>query len=282
MSDEGLAGLEIPETPAGVPYREREDAFALALLEVNGRPTDDASVLGLLDASSELFAGAAARLAGARGLGDALPRLRELAASPDDLLAVHAAAGLTRLDPDAGRAELARIAALPYEGAPGAIQAAGELARLGDASAAPTAYAALDSTNPVLRTIAAKQLLFLADAGEPAALDRISRPARRPRRRARVHRDLPAGGARSAYSRPARGVRADPEATRAAARSRQRCWNSRAQGATAGTEEAGPTARSRSTILRRETRTVDRSSCRRIHRDPSAGARRYACLHAPG
>ena len=173
MSDDDLAGLEIPETPAGVPYRDREDAFALALLEVNGKPSDDAAVLALLDARSELFAGAAARLTGARGLTEAIPRLRDLAASPDDLLAVHAAAGLARLDPEAGRAELTRIAALPFEGAPGAIQAAGELARLGDSSAANTVYAALDFTNPVLRTIAAKQLLFLADASDPEALDRI-------------------------------------------------------------------------------------------------------------
>jgi hypothetical protein len=34
-------------------------------------------------------------------------------------------------------------------------------------------YAALDSDNRVLRTIAAKQLLFLADAGEPDARKRI-------------------------------------------------------------------------------------------------------------
>ena len=82
MSDDDLAGLEIPETPAGVPYRDREDAFALALLEVNGKPSDDAAVLALLDARSELFAGAAARLTGARGLTEAIPRLRDLAASP--------------------------------------------------------------------------------------------------------------------------------------------------------------------------------------------------------
>jgi HEAT repeat protein len=167
------AELEIPETPGDVPYRDREDAWANNLLTLNGRPDDDAAVVELLDSTSELLAGAAARLVGARQLKDGLPRLRELAASPDDLLAVHAAAGLARLDPEAGREELKRISALPWRGAPGAIQAAGELARLGDASAAPTVYAALDSDNRVLRTIAAKQLLFLADAGEPDARKRI-------------------------------------------------------------------------------------------------------------
>jgi hypothetical protein len=167
------AELEIPETPGDVPYRDREDAWANNLLTLNGRPDDDAAVVELLDSTSELLAGAAARLVGARQLKDGLPRLRELAASPDDLLAVHAAAGLARLDPEAGREELKRISALPWQGAPGAIQAAGELARLGDVSAAPTVYAALDSDNRVLRTIAAKQLLFLADAGEPDARKRI-------------------------------------------------------------------------------------------------------------
>jgi hypothetical protein len=167
------AELEIPETPGDVPYREREDAWAERMLTLNGYADDDASVEQLLESSSELLVGAAARLVGVRGLQDSLPRLRELAASPDDLLAVHAAAGLARLDPDEGRRELKRVAALPWQGAPGAIQAAGELARLGDASAAQTVYGALDSDNLVLRTIAAKQLLFLADAGEPEARRRI-------------------------------------------------------------------------------------------------------------
>jgi HEAT repeat protein len=167
------ADLEIPETPGDVPYRDREDAWAERLLTANDRPDDDAGVVALLDSPSELLQGAAARLVGARGLQAGLPRLRELAASPDDLLAVHAAAGLARLDPEAGKRELERTAALPWPGAPGAIQAAGELARLGDASAAPTVYGALDSDNRVLRTIAAKQLLFLADAGEPDARKRI-------------------------------------------------------------------------------------------------------------
>jgi HEAT repeat protein len=167
------AELEIPETPGDVPYRDREDAWAERMLTINGHADDDASVQRLLDSKSELLVGAAARLAGARGLQDSLPRLRELAASPDDLLAVHAAAGLAQLDPEEGKRELARVAALPWQGAPGAIQAAGELARLGDDSAAQTVYAALDSDNRVLRTIAAKQLLFLADAGEPDARKRI-------------------------------------------------------------------------------------------------------------
>jgi len=167
------AELEIPETPGDVPYRDREDAWAQNLLTLNGRPDDDAAVVDLLDSESELLAGAAARLVGARHLDAGLPRLRELAASPDDLLAVHAAAGLARLDPEAGREELKRVSALPWQGAPGAIQAAGELARLGDPSAAQAVYGALDSDNRVLRTIAAKQLLFLADAGEPEARKRI-------------------------------------------------------------------------------------------------------------
>jgi HEAT repeat protein len=167
------AELEIPETPGDVPYRDREDAWAERLLTANGRPDDDASVLELLSSPSALLTGAASRLAGARALEDALPRLRELAASPDDLLAVHAAAGLAKLEPEAGREELKRVSAMPWEGAPGAIQAAGELARLGDPSAASTVYAALDSDNRVLRTIAAKQLVFLADAGDPDARKRI-------------------------------------------------------------------------------------------------------------
>ena len=165
--------MSIPQLRGDVPFREREGSFARALLAVNGVQADDAALPALMAGENELLAAAAARLAGMRGLTTALPRLRELAASPDDLLAVHAAAGLAYIDPAAGREALRRIAAMPFRGAPGAIQAAGELARLGDPSAAPTVYEALESDNPALAAIAAKQLVFLADAGAVGARPRI-------------------------------------------------------------------------------------------------------------
>lgn len=174
-ADPGSQVIDVPNAPPGTPYGEREDARAAALLEANGLPTDDAGVTGLLGAKNGLVAAAAARVLGARGATGALERLGELAASPNDLLAVHAAAGLAGLDPEQGRAALRRIAALPVESSPGAIQAAGELARLGDRSAAAMVQRALATDNPVLRSIAAKQLYFLAEAGDPDALPTLGR-----------------------------------------------------------------------------------------------------------
>jgi HEAT repeat protein len=165
--------IDIPETPADVPYPEREDALALRLLAHNGLPTDADGLLGLLDSPSPLVVSAAARRLGVDGVREALPRLRELARSPNDLLAVHAAAALARLDPEEGHRALCALAALPVEAAPGAIQAAGELARLGDRSGAEAIDRALASENPVIRTIAAKQLLFEAEAGDGAAVERL-------------------------------------------------------------------------------------------------------------
>jgi HEAT repeat protein len=165
--------IDIPETPADVPYAEREDALALRLLEHNGLPTHADGLLGLLDSPSPLVVSAAARRLGVDGVRAALPRLRELARSANDLLAVHAAAALTRLDAEAGRSALRALAALPVEAAPGGIQAAGELARLGDRSGAEAVERALASEIPVIRTIAAKQLLFLAEAGDGAAVERL-------------------------------------------------------------------------------------------------------------
>jgi hypothetical protein len=167
-------GPEIPEPPAGVPYAEREDAFATRLLEVNGLAREGAALHALLtEDENPVVAAAAARRAGQLGDREAEPRLRELAASDNDLLAVHAAAGLSRLDPEAGAAALRRLTALPPDAYPGAIQAAGELARGGDLSGEGTVKAALDGDISVLRTIAAKQLYFLARAGSADARERL-------------------------------------------------------------------------------------------------------------
>jgi HEAT repeat protein len=165
--------VDIPETPADVPYAEREDTIAERLLELNGLPTEGAGLRGLLDASSPIVVSAAARRLGVLGVRDALPRLRELARSPNDLLAVHAATGLARLDRGEGAAALRELTRLPVEACPGAIQAAGELARLGDLGGADAVGRALASENPVVRTIGAKQLLFLAEAGDDDAVQRL-------------------------------------------------------------------------------------------------------------
>jgi HEAT repeat protein len=169
-----VTGLEIPGPPHGVPYADREDAAAARLLEVNGLPSEGAALRALLgDGERPVVASAAARRLGVLDDREAEQRLRELADSDNDLLAVHAAAGLSRLDPEAGAAALRKLVTLPPDAYPGAIQAAGELARTGDLAGEPTVFAALESEIPVLRTIAAKQLYFLAEAGSDAARERL-------------------------------------------------------------------------------------------------------------
>ena len=169
-----MSGLEIPEPPPGVPYADREDAAATRLLEVNGLPREGPGLRALLDdGRSPVVAAAAARQLGLLGDREAEPRLRELAGSDNDLLAVHAAAGLSRLDPEAGTAALRRLVELPPDAYPGAIQAAGELARTGDRSGEPAVRAALTGDIELLRVIAAKQLYFLAAAGSSEARERL-------------------------------------------------------------------------------------------------------------
>jgi HEAT repeat protein len=164
--------IAVPQTP-DVPYEQREDVFARRLLEDNGLAADGPELRTLLDSDSPLVAAAAARRLGALGDREALPRLRELAHSPNDLLAVHAAAGLARLEPDEGLRALRDVAALPVDAYPGAAQAAGELARLGDRGGADAIDRALASANPIIRTIGAKQLLLLARAGDGEAVERL-------------------------------------------------------------------------------------------------------------
>jgi HEAT repeat protein len=164
--------IDVPETP-DVAYEQREDVFAQRLLEQNGLPGSGPDLRTLLDAESPVVAAAAARRLGTLGDRAALPRLRELAHSPNDLLAVHAAAGLVRLEPEEGLRALRDLAALPVDACPGAVQAGGELARLGDRGGADTIARALASENPIIRTIGAKQLLLLARAGDGEAVERL-------------------------------------------------------------------------------------------------------------
>jgi hypothetical protein len=167
-------GPEIPEPPHGVPYAEREDAAATRLLEANRLPVEGPGLRALLDDGQHpVVVAAAARKLGLDGDREAEPRLRELAGADNDLLAVHAAAGLARLDPAAGAAALRELIELPPDAYPGAVQAAGELARTGDLAGEPTVYAALDGEIPILKTIGAKQLYFLARAGSGTARGRL-------------------------------------------------------------------------------------------------------------
>ena len=169
-----MSDLEIPGPPPGVAYADREDAAATRLLEVNGLPTEGAGLRALLDdGEPPLVAAAAARRLGERHDRQAAARLRELARSDNDLLAVHAAAGLSRLDPDAGAAALRQLVTLPPDAYPGAIQAAGELARIGELAGERAVWAGIDSQIPVLRAIAAKQLYHLAAAGSVEARTRL-------------------------------------------------------------------------------------------------------------
>jgi len=62
---------------------------------------------------------------------------------------------------------------LPADAYPGAIQAAGELARTGDLAGEGAVWSGLDGGNLVLRTIAAKQLYFLVTAGSQEARERL-------------------------------------------------------------------------------------------------------------
>lgn len=156
--------LEIPYPPPDVAPRDREDARAQLLIERNGLAQDTPGLIALLKDDNGLIAAAAARVLGIRGAEEAVPALRELARDPNDLTAVHAAAALAKFDEPAGRAELERIAALDFEAYPGAIQAAGELAILGDASRADVIERALASGNPALIAIAEKQRELLASA----------------------------------------------------------------------------------------------------------------------
>lgn len=148
--------------PTGVAYAEVEDRRARDLLEANGVPLEPEAIVKALDSGIEVIQGAAAHVAGELGLREAVPKLRAIAATPDDTVRAEAGFALARMDEDGGREALAECIQLPVEAYLSAGTAAGFLARLGDPSGFPNVERALASANQIIRMVGVKQLYFFA------------------------------------------------------------------------------------------------------------------------
>jgi HEAT repeat protein len=158
----GPEGLELPEPPRGIAYVDYEDAYSRALLEANGIEPTPEGLQAALDAELEVIQAAAARVLGVEQERRAAPRLRELATGRGDSVRAEAGYALARMGDPAGRESLMDTLALPAGAYVAPMQAAGALARLGDPSGARVIDAALRDSNPIIRMVACKQLLYFA------------------------------------------------------------------------------------------------------------------------
>lgn len=158
-----LSGFRIPDVSSDIPYPEFDDVFATALLEANGASLDDDALTAALDSPIEVLRAAAARTLGARGVRSAIGRLETAAVAGDGTDRAEAAYALARMgETEAGILALRACLELPADWSIAAIQAAGMLARLGDPSGVSVVLRALKAKNSILRTVAVKQLFWLA------------------------------------------------------------------------------------------------------------------------
>ena len=166
-------GLQVPHDIDEAADEDRGDARARALLEANGVTTDPPSLEAALAGDTEVLRAAAARILGADDARGACPALEELAAGTGDTDRVEAAYALVRLGRRGpGVAALTAMLPLPVEAFLGASMAAGDLARIGDGAGWGTIDRALGSSNPIVRRVAARQLVHFAalDADRAAPL----------------------------------------------------------------------------------------------------------------
>ena len=155
----------MPRREAGVPPDQGDDHDARALLEANGLESGPAELVELLDSGIGIVQAAAARVLGADGARQAIPRLESLARNPaaEETARVQAAYALARLGVDEGHDLLRELAGLDPETGPAAVQAAAALAALGDPAGFGVEQRALESPNRLTAMVAAKQLHAFAD-----------------------------------------------------------------------------------------------------------------------
>lgn len=162
-----LEDLVLPDPRAGVPFADSEDAYAEDILAANDIPPDAEGLQAALDSDVEVLQAAAARVAGARQIGDVSGALRALTAGTGDTARSAAAYALARLGEPDGAEALAAALELPIEAYVAPVQAAGSLARLGDPRGFAVVERALGSSNEIVRAVATKQLPFFGAAGRP-------------------------------------------------------------------------------------------------------------------
>ena len=194
---ESFEDLVLPDPRPGVPFADSEDVHAEDILTANHVPLTAQGLQPAMDSGIELLQAAAARVAGAHGERAVLDSLRTLAATPGgDTVRSAAAYALARLGEPEGVETLIACLELPIEAYVAPVQAAGSLARLGDARGLPVVERALQSSNEIVRAVAVKQLPFFGPQGRPLITDalkdsdpEIARRAHPARRRARCLND---------------------------------------------------------------------------------------------
>ncbi len=154
--------IDTPEPPEDLSYADVEDFRARELLKINGITVTADALLPVLDDPEEVLQSAAARTLGSLGSKAAIPALKGLASTADDVVKVEAAYALARMGLDEGRNVLKQCLNYPLNAYLSPSMAAGCLARLNDPEGFPVVVQCLDVDNLIVQLVASKQLFFFA------------------------------------------------------------------------------------------------------------------------
>ena len=170
-SDSDDLVLDTADSPADLPYAGFEDYRAKELLKANGVALTLEALVTVLREGEAVLQGAAAHALGALGLTAAIPELKQLAGTAEDLVKTEAAYALVRLGSTEYRSVLQEALHYRADAYLSPAVAAGDLARLGDPSGFAVIGKCFETDNLIVRMIACKQLTFFVPFHDGKTID---------------------------------------------------------------------------------------------------------------
>ena len=156
-----ILNLDIPNPPDDLSYVDFEDYRNREILTANKiTATSEAELMAALDAQTNVLQAAAAHILGKLASKAAIPTLRNLLSSSEDLVKVEAAYALARSGVPEGKDILVQCLGYPLDAYLFPAIAAGYLAQLGDPQGFKTIFSCFNVDVAAIRMLACKQLYF--------------------------------------------------------------------------------------------------------------------------
>jgi HEAT repeat protein len=154
--------VRVPDPPSDLSYAEFEDFRQREILKANAIPVTEPDLLHVLKNEKSILQATAAHTLGVMGSVAAMPMLKTLLTSTEDLVRVAAAYGLARNGISEGKESLVQLLSYPIEAYLFPPIAAGYLAQLGDPQGYKIVVRCLESENPAVRMLGCKQVYFFS------------------------------------------------------------------------------------------------------------------------
>ena len=154
--------VRVPDPPSDLSYAEFEDFRQREILKANGISTTEPDLLKVLKSERSILQSAAAHTLGVMGSVAAIPTLKTLLTSIEDLVRVEAAYALARNGVSEGKETLVELLSYPIDAYLFPSIAAGYLAQLGDPKGYKVVVRCMELENPAVRMLGCKQIYLFA------------------------------------------------------------------------------------------------------------------------